>query len=230
MPRVVVPAHAGVFSALGCLVAEVAYDHVQTFRRPLDGLTAAELDARFAPLVDGGVRPAPRRGPPGGGDRRAAERRRPVHRPELRARGGLGRRHRRAPRGLPRPPPPALRVRDRGRGGVREPPRARGCRGGGGAAAGVARRPGPASRSRSTRRTSPRRGPPPSRCTGARTSRPSIRSRARPSSRTPGRRPWSIRATPPSSTPPATSGWGQALTSEQFDVPAERRKCLAVKV
>jgi N-methylhydantoinase A len=51
MPKVVVPAHAGVFSALGCVVAEVAYDHVQTFRRPLDGLTAAELDARFAPLV-----------------------------------------------------------------------------------------------------------------------------------------------------------------------------------
>jgi N-methylhydantoinase A len=50
MPRVVVPAHAGVFSALGCVVAEVAYDHVQTYRRPLDGLTAVELDARFAPL------------------------------------------------------------------------------------------------------------------------------------------------------------------------------------
>jgi N-methylhydantoinase A len=53
MPRVVVPAHAGVFSALGCVVAEVAYDHVQTFRRPLEGLTAAELDARLAPLVEG---------------------------------------------------------------------------------------------------------------------------------------------------------------------------------
>jgi N-methylhydantoinase A len=51
MPRVVVPAHAGVFSALGCVVAGVAYDHVQTYRRALDGLTAAELDARFAPLV-----------------------------------------------------------------------------------------------------------------------------------------------------------------------------------
>ena len=51
MPGVVVPAHAGVFSALGCVVAEVAYDHVQTFRRPLDGLAATELDARFAPLV-----------------------------------------------------------------------------------------------------------------------------------------------------------------------------------
>ena len=52
MPRVVVPAHAGVFSALGCLVADVAYDHVQTFRRPLIGLTADELDRRFAPLVE----------------------------------------------------------------------------------------------------------------------------------------------------------------------------------
>jgi N-methylhydantoinase A len=51
MPGVVVPAHAGVFSALGCVVAEVAYDHVQTFRRPLEGLAATELEARFAPLV-----------------------------------------------------------------------------------------------------------------------------------------------------------------------------------
>jgi N-methylhydantoinase A len=51
MPGVVVPAHAGVFSALGCVVAEVAYDHVQTFYRPLDGLAATELEARFAPLV-----------------------------------------------------------------------------------------------------------------------------------------------------------------------------------
>ncbi len=52
MPGVVVPAHAGVFSALGCVVAEVAYDHVQTFRRPLAGLEATELDTRFALLVD----------------------------------------------------------------------------------------------------------------------------------------------------------------------------------
>jgi N-methylhydantoinase A len=52
MPRVVVPAHAGVFSALGCLVAEIAYDQVQTFRRPLDQLSGADVDARFAPLVE----------------------------------------------------------------------------------------------------------------------------------------------------------------------------------
>jgi N-methylhydantoinase A len=52
MPGVVVPAHAGVFSALGCVVAEVAYDHVQTFRRPLADLAATELEAQFAPLVE----------------------------------------------------------------------------------------------------------------------------------------------------------------------------------
>jgi N-methylhydantoinase A len=52
MTRVLVPAHAGVFSALGCVVAEVAYDQVQTFRRPLERLTAADLDAQFAPLLE----------------------------------------------------------------------------------------------------------------------------------------------------------------------------------
>jgi N-methylhydantoinase A len=51
MPRVVVPAHAGLFSALGCAVTDVAYDHVQTFRGPLERLQAADLEARFAPLA-----------------------------------------------------------------------------------------------------------------------------------------------------------------------------------
>ncbi|HEV8673563.1 MAG TPA: hydantoinase/oxoprolinase family protein [Methylomirabilota bacterium] len=51
IPRVVVPAHAGLFSALGCAVTEVAYDHVQTFRRALAELTVADLTAGFAPLV-----------------------------------------------------------------------------------------------------------------------------------------------------------------------------------
>jgi N-methylhydantoinase A len=50
MPRVVVPAHAGVFSALGCVVTEVAYDRVQTFRRDVARLQPADLDTRFAPL------------------------------------------------------------------------------------------------------------------------------------------------------------------------------------
>jgi N-methylhydantoinase A len=53
MRRVVVPAHAGVFSALGCVVTEVAYDRVQTFRCDLAQLAAEDLDARFLPLVAG---------------------------------------------------------------------------------------------------------------------------------------------------------------------------------
>jgi N-methylhydantoinase A len=52
MPRVVVPAHAGLFSALGCAVTDVAYDHVQTFRGLLERLQAADLETRFAPLAD----------------------------------------------------------------------------------------------------------------------------------------------------------------------------------
>ncbi len=51
IPRVVVPALAGLFSALGCAVTDVAYDRVQTFRGGLDRLTAADVEARFAPLV-----------------------------------------------------------------------------------------------------------------------------------------------------------------------------------
>lgn len=50
IPRVVVPAHAGVFSALGCVVTDLAYDLVQTFRAPLETLNAEELNRRFLPL------------------------------------------------------------------------------------------------------------------------------------------------------------------------------------
>jgi N-methylhydantoinase A len=55
IPRVVVPAHAGVFSALGCVVTDVAYDHVQTHRRPLEA--ASDLEARFATLAGTVVAP-----------------------------------------------------------------------------------------------------------------------------------------------------------------------------
>jgi N-methylhydantoinase A len=57
IPRVVVPAHAGVFSALGCVVTDLAYDHVQTHRRPLDAATAADLEARFAAVAGTVVAP-----------------------------------------------------------------------------------------------------------------------------------------------------------------------------
>jgi N-methylhydantoinase A len=57
MPRVVVPAHAGVFSALGCVATEVAYDHVQTFRCALEGLDPAELASRFDRLARSVIAP-----------------------------------------------------------------------------------------------------------------------------------------------------------------------------
>jgi N-methylhydantoinase A len=61
--RVVVPAHSGAFSALGCLVSPLRYDAVQTYRAPLDGFDPKPLDDRFGeleaqclrPLLDEGI-------------------------------------------------------------------------------------------------------------------------------------------------------------------------------
>ncbi|MBI4608350.1 MAG: hydantoinase/oxoprolinase family protein [Candidatus Rokubacteria bacterium] len=57
MPRVVVPAHAGVFSALGCVVTDLVYDLVQTYRASLEAVTADELNRRFLPLEAAVVEP-----------------------------------------------------------------------------------------------------------------------------------------------------------------------------
>jgi N-methylhydantoinase A len=57
MPRVVVPAHAGVFSALGCIATDLAYDVVQTYRASLETLSAAELNRRFLPLEEAATEP-----------------------------------------------------------------------------------------------------------------------------------------------------------------------------
>ena len=61
--RVVVPAHSGAFSALGCLVSPLRYDAVQTFRARLDAWDAKPVHDRFealaaqclAPLVAEGI-------------------------------------------------------------------------------------------------------------------------------------------------------------------------------
>jgi N-methylhydantoinase A len=61
--RVIVPAHSGAFSALGCLVSPLRYDAVQTYRARLDGLDGKPLDDRFrelearttAPLLEEGI-------------------------------------------------------------------------------------------------------------------------------------------------------------------------------
>src|SRR5262249_27564432 len=48
--RIVVPAHSGAFSALGCLVSPLRYDAVQTYRASLDGFDPEPLEERFAEL------------------------------------------------------------------------------------------------------------------------------------------------------------------------------------
>jgi N-methylhydantoinase A len=63
--RVIVPAHSGAFSALGCLVSPLRYDAVQTYRGRLDAWDPKPADDRFrdlearclAPLLDEGLRP-----------------------------------------------------------------------------------------------------------------------------------------------------------------------------
>jgi len=51
MQTVLVPKHAGVLSALGMLVADVTRDYSTTVLAPLETLTTAAIDRRFAPLV-----------------------------------------------------------------------------------------------------------------------------------------------------------------------------------
>jgi N-methylhydantoinase A len=50
IPRVVVPAHASIFSAFGCLVSDLRYDRVQTFRARLSTLDPRQLESRFQRL------------------------------------------------------------------------------------------------------------------------------------------------------------------------------------
>lgn len=55
--RVVVPAHSGAFSALGCLVSPLRYDAVQTHRARLDGWDAKIVGDRLRALEAQCVRP-----------------------------------------------------------------------------------------------------------------------------------------------------------------------------
>ena len=63
MRRVVVPAHSGAFSALGCLVSPLRYDAVQTYRAPARRLgpegrsriaSARSSSSAWHPLLEGG--------------------------------------------------------------------------------------------------------------------------------------------------------------------------------
>ncbi|HEU4367071.1 MAG TPA: hydantoinase/oxoprolinase family protein [Methylomirabilota bacterium] len=55
--RVVVPAHSGAFSALGCLVSPLRYDAVQTHRARLDAWDAKVVEDRFRALEAQCLRP-----------------------------------------------------------------------------------------------------------------------------------------------------------------------------
>ena len=57
MSRVIVPAHSGAFSALGCLVSPVRYDAVQTHRARLEGWDAKVVADRFRALEQQCLRP-----------------------------------------------------------------------------------------------------------------------------------------------------------------------------
>jgi N-methylhydantoinase A len=64
--RVLVPAHSGAFSALGCLVSPLRYDAVRTYRGRLEAWDAKPAETRLreladqclAPLLDEGIAPA----------------------------------------------------------------------------------------------------------------------------------------------------------------------------
>jgi N-methylhydantoinase A len=56
MRRIVVPAHSGAFSALGCLVSPLRYDAVQTFRRALESWDVEGVEDRFRALESQCVR------------------------------------------------------------------------------------------------------------------------------------------------------------------------------
>lgn len=50
VPRVLVPRHAGVLSALGLLVSDVVYDYVQSYLEPWSSLDPADIEAGFRDL------------------------------------------------------------------------------------------------------------------------------------------------------------------------------------
>ncbi len=62
MPRVLIPAYSSAFSALGCLVSELRYDVVRTFRRQLAAIDQDELGAQFEELETSARAPLEREG------------------------------------------------------------------------------------------------------------------------------------------------------------------------
>ncbi|WP_417208407.1 hydantoinase/oxoprolinase family protein [Antarctobacter sp.] len=55
VPRVLVPARPGITNALGCIVADLRHDFVQTINRPLDLCDMDEVHAAFAAQIEAGT-------------------------------------------------------------------------------------------------------------------------------------------------------------------------------
>ena len=55
IPQIIVPAHAGVFSALGMLVADASRALIKTVNRGIDEMTGAQIAAEFDALADIGT-------------------------------------------------------------------------------------------------------------------------------------------------------------------------------
>ncbi len=56
VPRVLVPARPGITNAIGCVVADLRHDFVQTLNRPVDELAAGQLASVFATQAAEGAR------------------------------------------------------------------------------------------------------------------------------------------------------------------------------
>jgi len=54
IPRVMVPPRPGITNAIGCVVADLRHDYVNTFNRPISDLEAKELNAVLAMQIDAG--------------------------------------------------------------------------------------------------------------------------------------------------------------------------------
>jgi len=55
LARALVPRYPGVISALGCVIADMRHDFVETLNRPLDSLDVAELERRMADMAKRGA-------------------------------------------------------------------------------------------------------------------------------------------------------------------------------
>ena len=54
VPKVLMPSRPGITNAIGCVVADLRHDFVNTLNRPLDAVDEAELHRVFADQIERG--------------------------------------------------------------------------------------------------------------------------------------------------------------------------------